>query len=146
MNYKKLKWGVEKIAFPCFYNFAFFSQTDRPTDNIFIEYMLIYERCAQKKLNSISTRDRETRIFFHFCLLWPDRQTDGQNIYRIDAHTNTNLNHKLNQGPRKSRFPLNLTDGHMDRRMDISDYRVALLLKMDKNSLFVPVKIILLIP
>ena len=36
----------------------------------------------------------------------------------------------LNQGPRKSRFPLNLMDIQTDRRTDICFYRVALLLKI----------------
>ncbi len=81
MNYlQKIEIGVEKIAFQSFYIFAFCSLTDRPTDKIFIEQMLIYER---------------------------------------NMHTKIQL--YLNQGPRKSRFPLNLTD--------INNYRVASLLK-----------------
>ncbi len=35
----------------------------------------------------------ENRItmFLNFCLLYPDRQTDGQNIFRIDAYNERNV-------------------------------------------------------
>ena len=48
-------------------------------------------------------------------------------ICKTNLHKKMNLD--LNQRLRKSGFPLNLTDGKTDRRTDISNYRVALLLK-----------------
>ena len=51
---QKIEIWVEKITFPCFYIFAFCSLTDRLTDKIFIEYMLIYERNVQRKFRTLS--------------------------------------------------------------------------------------------
>ncbi len=73
---------------------AFCSISDRKTDKIFTEQMLIYKgKSAHKRLERY-----------------------------------------LNQGPRKSRFSLNVvngqTDGHTDGHTDFCFYRVALLLKM----------------
>ncbi len=79
---------------------------------------------------------------------WPtDRRT---NNCRIDAHIPEECAHRkwwlyLIEGPRKSRFSLNLayrhTDRqtyiHTDRRTDISVYRVAsLLIKIDTSNFF----------
>ena len=48
---QKIEIRVEKIAFPCFYIFAFCSMTDRPTDEIYIED--IYERNIQREKNCL---------------------------------------------------------------------------------------------
>ncbi len=60
--------------------------------------MLIYEGNLHKKIGAISQLGAEKITFppksdglferrlLHFCLLWPNRKTEGQNIYRIDAH------------------------------------------------------------
>ena len=45
------KLRAEKIAFPYFYITAFCSLTDRPTDKICIEKMLIGKRNLHKKLH-----------------------------------------------------------------------------------------------
>ena len=39
-------------------------------------------------------RENHISMFLHFCLLMPDRQTDGQNIYRIDADIESNAQRK----------------------------------------------------
>ena len=74
---------------------AFCSITDRQTDKIFTEQMLIYKGNLHKK----------------------------------------KLARYLNQGPRKSHFPLNLTHGQTYGQTDISIYRVASLLKMIRQYL-----------
>ena len=51
-------------------------------------------------------------IFLHFCLLQANRQTDGKKYLQ-------NRCSYLNYSLRKSRFPINLTDGQTDRRTDI---------------------------
>ena len=44
--------------------------------------------CTEKKLKLyLNQGPRKTRVYIlHFCLLYPELQTDGPNIYRIDAH------------------------------------------------------------
>ena len=41
---------VEKMAFPCFYIFAFYSLTVRQTDKNYRIDAYIYEECLEKKL------------------------------------------------------------------------------------------------
>ena len=36
-------------------------------------------------------------VYIHLCLLWPDVQTDGQTIHRIDAHQQNEFTKKKNQ-------------------------------------------------
>ena len=80
--------------------------------------------CRGKKQLFVSIRCLENCIFiFTFMPFQPDRQTDGQNIYRIDVHLQEECAQKkmkvyLNQEPIKSRFPLNVVDGYMDIRTD----------------------------
>ena len=120
--------GVDKIAFPCFYIFAFCSLTDRSTGKIFIEQMLIYERNVQRKKQpfiSIWGRENRISIFLHFYFLQPDRETDRQYlqnrcIYMRGICTEKNYN-SISIRERQLRFRLNLTDG--------SNYKVASLLK-----------------
>ena len=74
-----------------------------------------------------------------------DRQTDGQNICRVDAHIREECAHKKMRalsyiGAEKITFPTKparQTDIHTDRRTDISVYRVASLLKRnDLNIIY----------
>ena len=82
------------------------------------------------KKKELSSREK---IVSAFCSV-----TDGQNIYRMDVHLYKKCEQKkselyLNQWPRKSLSPLNVSK----RRTDMCNYRVALLLKMmhsKKNS------------
>ena len=71
-----------------------------------------------------------------FCSI-TDRQTDKiftQQMFIYEGNLHKKMELYLNQGPRKLRFSLNLTDGHTDRRTDISVYRVAsLIIKMVKG-------------
>ena len=66
--------------------------------------------------------------------MWHYRQTDGQNIYRIDAHlwgetAQKNWNNISIRGQENHVSPETwLTYGHTDRRTEIWFYRVALLL------------------
>ncbi len=58
-------------------------------------------------------------IFLHFCLLQPNRQTNGQNIYIYSfmrGICTKKLELYLNQVPRKLRFPLNVVDIRTDGR------------------------------
>ncbi len=80
-------------------------------------------------------RTRKSCFIFNFCLLQPDRQKDGQNICRIDAHIRGMSTQKLRAlyyiGEEKITFhpkPDRQTDRHTYRRTDISVYRVASLL------------------
>ena len=75
-----------------------------------------------------------------FCSI-TDRQTDKYLQNRCSfmrVICTKKIGAYLNQGPRKSRFPLNLTDIQIDihtfRRTDICFYRVVLLLKRFKSS------------
>ena len=86
--------------------------------------------CTEKKsviyLNQGPRKSRFHRSKFLPFLAY--QQTDGQNIYRIDAHwleetAQKKIDIYLNQRLRKSRFHLNLTYEHTD----ISNYIVALL-------------------
>ncbi len=68
--------------------------------------------------------------------MWHYRQTNGQNIYRIDAHLrweSAQQNGEISQlGAEKSTFPPKpdrQTYIHTDGRTDICFYRVALLLR-----------------
>ena len=54
---------AEKFVFPYFYISAFCSLNDRPTDKIFIEYMVIYERNVHRKNEtSFLIRDRKSHL------------------------------------------------------------------------------------
>ena len=72
-----------------FYISDIYSLSDRLTDKLFIEQIRINQTILHKKESDLYLK-QQTRIsyfvFLHFCHLQPDRQTDGQNIFRIDAH------------------------------------------------------------
>ncbi len=77
-------------------------------------------------------------FFLHYCLLSPKRKTDGQNIYRIDAHlwgksAQKEIGAISQLGAEKITIPPK-PDRRTDLRTDISNYRVASLLKKDKSS------------
>ena len=102
--------------------------------------MLIYETNVRRKnKTSILTRGRENHvsIFLHFCLLYPDWQSDGI-IYKIDAHlwgesAQKEIGAISQLGAEKITFPPKSdirTDGHTD----ISNYRVASLLKINTHT------------
>ena len=55
-------------------------------------------------------------------------------IYEGNLHKKK-LERYLNQGPRKSHFPINVVDGHTDKRTDILIYRVASQLKILKHCI-----------
>ena len=64
---------VEKMASPCFYIFAFCSLTNRQNIYIIDAYTFMRGKFTDKNLT---------------------QQTDGQNIYRIDAHICEEYAHK----------------------------------------------------
>ncbi len=61
------------------------SSEAKTADKIFIEQILIYERNVQGKIRLLYQLGAETITFLYF-YIFPDLQTDGQNIYRIYAH------------------------------------------------------------
>ena len=63
---QKIEMEVEKIAFPCFYIFAFCILTDTPTDKIFLEEMLKYEHNVHSKNRHLSQSEAEKIMFLYF--------------------------------------------------------------------------------
>ena len=61
-----LNQGPRKTLFYIFCNSAFCSLTDRLTDKIFIEQMLIYERNVHKKIRFLSQPGTEKNSFLYF--------------------------------------------------------------------------------
>ena len=68
---EKSEIGVEKITFPCFYIFAFCSLTDTPTNNIFIEFMLIHDMNVQRKKIVVCLNKGLQKLHFHIFTILP---------------------------------------------------------------------------
>ncbi len=86
MNVQKLQNILTIMKY--FYIYVFCSPNNR--QNIFRIDARWSEESSQKKnipafVNS--TQEIHVYIYFPFCLLSPDHQTDDQNIYRIEAHS-----------------------------------------------------------
>ncbi len=116
-----------------------------------ILYTIWYNNNSPKNIYMISERDlqkmelyfflkqpqRNRRLYIlHFCLLWPDRQTDGQRFLQNRCQSMRGMcsaqkkqTSILIRG-QEHRSKTYVTDGWTNGRTDICNYRVASLLKM----------------
>ena len=78
---------------------------------------MLIDQMNLHKINRTYLLQQPRNLRLSLGLQQPGRQTDGQNINRIDAHIREEWTQKksdlyLIQGPRKSRFPLKVSDRH----------------------------------